>query len=233
METVIPSWKLPTVAVAGESGVYPVRRIFCVGRNYAAHAREMGSNPDREPPFFFSKFPDSIASNGSTIAYPPETSNCHYEVELVLAIGREGLRIPAAAAQDHIYGYTVGLDMTRRDLQQAAREQGRPWDVGKNFPQSAPMSAIQPAARIGHPRAGAIWLEVDGERKQEADLKDMIWSPDEVVAHLSRLYTLLPGDLIMTGTPAGVGPVAPGQHLLGHIDGLEDLSIRIGPGPDQ
>ncbi|MEX0729610.1 MAG: fumarylacetoacetate hydrolase family protein [Aquisalimonadaceae bacterium] len=227
MDTVIPTWNLPTVAVAGESASYPVRRIFCVGRNYAAHAREMGRDPDREPPFFFTKFPESVVANGATIAYPPETSNYHYEAELVLAIGREGFRIPADKARDYIYGYAVGLDMTRRDLQLQAREQGRPWDTGKNFPESAPITAIHPAAKIGHLREGAIYLEVDGEKKQSADLQDMIWDSDEIIEHLSHLYTLLPGDLIMTGTPAGVGPVVAGQRMLVHIDGLEDLSISI------
>lgn len=227
MDTVIPTWSQPTVAVAGESAVYPVRRIFCVGRNYAAHAREMGKDPDREPPFFFTKFPDTVVPNGSTIAYPPKTANYHYELELVLAIGREGFRIPEAEAKDYIYGYAVGLDMTRRDLQLAARDKGRPWDTGKNFPESAPMTAIHPAEKVGHLREGAIQLEVDGEVKQTADLRDMIWDCDEIVEHLSYLYTLQPGDLIMTGTPAGVGPVVSGQRMLGHIDGLEDLSINV------
>ncbi|MCC5809134.1 MAG: fumarylacetoacetate hydrolase family protein, partial [Ectothiorhodospiraceae bacterium] len=209
-------------------GSFPVRRIFCVGRNYAAHAREMGRDPDREPPFFFTKFADSVAPNGATIAYPPETANYHYEAELVMAIGRAGFRIPAAEAKAHIHGYAVGLDMTRRDLQLAARELGRPWDTGKNFPDSAPLAALHPASEIGHPRSGAIWLEVDGERKQEADLADMLWNCDEIVEHLSYLYRLLPGDLIMTGTPAGVGPVVGGQELRVHVDGLEELRVRIG-----
>lgn len=227
MDSVIEiNWSVPSVAIAGERSRFPVRRIFCVGRNYAEHAREMGSD-EREPPFFFTKFPESVVENGATIDYPAATTNYHYEIELVLAIGREGTNIPLQQAPDYIYGYAVGLDMTRRDLQLAAREKGRPWDTGKNFPQSAPLSAIQPAARIGHPRAGAIWLEVDGQRRQQADLADMIWNSDEIVAHLSALYTLLPGDLIMTGTPAGVGAVERGQHMLGHVDGLEDLSIHI------
>ena len=227
MATIPPDWSIPTIPQAG-GGSFPVRRIFCVGRNYAAHAREMGRDPDREPPFFFTKFADSVAANGATIAYPPETANYHYEAELVMAIGREGFRIPAAEAQAHIHGYAVGLDMTRRDLQLAARELGRPWDTGKNFPESAPMAALHPAEQIGHPRSGAIWLEVDGARKQEADLADMLWNCDEIVEHLSYLYRLLPGDLIMTGTPAGVGPVVAGQELRVHVDGLEELRVRIG-----
>lgn len=227
MATITPDWSIPTIPQAG-GGSFPVRRIFCVGRNYAAHAREMGRDPDREPPFFFTKFADSVAPNGATIAYPPETANYHYEAELVMAIGRAGFRIPAAEAKAHIHGYAVGLDMTRRDLQLAARELGRPWDTGKNFPESAPMAALHPASEIGHPRSGAIWLEVDGARKQEADLADMLWNCDEIVEHLSYLYRLLPGDLIMTGTPAGVGPVVGGQELRVHVDGLEELRVRIG-----
>lgn len=227
MTIITPDWSIPTIPEAG-GGSFPVRRIFCVGRNYAAHAREMGRDPDREPPFFFTKFADSVAPNGATIAYPPETANYHYEAELVMAIGRAGFRIPAAEAKAHIHGYAVGLDMTRRDLQLAARELGRPWDTGKNFPDSAPLAALHPASEIGHPRSGAIWLEVDGERKQEADLADMLWNCDEIVEHLSYLYRLLPGDLIMTGTPAGVGPVVGGQELRVHVDGLEELRVRIG-----
>ena len=227
MQTVVTTWDMPLAPVAGEAGTYPVRRIFCVGRNYAAHAREMGRDPDREPPFFFTKFADALTGNDARIAYPPGTSNYHYEVELVVAIGREGFRIPAAEARDYIYGYAVGLDMTRRDLQLAARELGRPWDTGKNFPESAPLAAIHPASAVGHPRAGAIWLDVDGERRQSADLADMIWDTDEVIEHLSQLYTIRPGDLIMTGTPAGVGPVKQGQRMLAHVDGLEELRVEV------
>ncbi|MCC5858305.1 MAG: fumarylacetoacetate hydrolase family protein [Ectothiorhodospiraceae bacterium] len=228
METIQADWDIPTIPLTGGRGSFPVRRIFCVGRNYAAHTREMGRDPDRESPFFFTKFADSVTANGATIAYPPETTELHYEAELVMAIGDAGSRVTAANARGLIYGYAVGLDMTRRDLQRVARELGRPWDTAKNFPDSAPMTAIHPAAEVGHPRTGAIWLELDGDRRQEADLADMLWSCDEIVAHLSRLYRLLPGDLIMTGTPAGVGPVARGQELLAHVDGLEKLRVRIG-----
>jgi fumarylpyruvate hydrolase len=228
MQHVLPTWPISTVPVAGKAAAFPVQRIFCVGRNYEAHAREMGKDPSREPPFFFSKFPDAVVANNSTIAYPPGTQNYHHEIELVVAIGREGFRIPAAQAKDYIYGYATGLDMTRRDLQLEARDKGRPWDTGKNFPESAPISAIHKAADVGHLQKGAIWLKVNDEIKQQADLADLIWSVDEIVEHLSKLYRLLPGDLIMTGTPAGVGPVKPGDRLVGHIDGLEDLIITIG-----
>jgi fumarylpyruvate hydrolase len=228
MQHVLPTWPISTIPVAGEAATFPVRRIFCVGRNYEAHAREMGKDPSREPPFFFSKFPDAVVGNNSTIAYPPGTQNYHHEIELVVAIGREGFAIPTTQAKDYIYGYATGLDMTRRDLQLEARDKGRPWDTGKNFSESAPISSIQKAESVGHLSRGAIWLKVNDQIKQQADLADLIWSVDEIIEHLSKLYRLLPGDLIMTGTPAGVGPVKPGDRLVGHIDGLEDLVITIG-----
>ena len=216
-------------SIAGGDDVFPVRRIFCVGRNYAAHAREMGRDPDREPPFFFTKWAEAYAPTGNTIAYPPGTENFHYEVELVVAIGEGGRRIREADARKHIFAYAVGLDMTRRDLQLAAREKGRPWDTGKNFEESAPIAPFHLASDVGHVDAGRIVLEVNGEAKQDADIRDLIWSVDEVIEHLSALYELRPGDLIMTGTPAGVGPVRPGDRLVGRIDGLTPVETTIGP----
>lgn len=218
----------PIVATADGNG-FEVRRVFCVGRNYAAHAREMGRDPDREPPFFFTKWAETVASSGATIAYPSETSNFHYEGELVVAIGKPGFRIAAAGAADLVYGYATGLDMTRRDLQLQARELGRPWDMAKNVEQSSPIGTIHPAAQVGHLEKGRIELAVDGEVKQSADLAEMIWPVRDVIAFLSNLYRLEPGDLIYTGTPAGVGPVIPGNAIEVTIEGLDALSVRIGP----
>ena len=219
----------PLAAVADSDDQFPIRRIYCVGRNYAAHAREMGQDPDREPPFFFTKWADTYVPSGTEIAYPLSTANFHHEVELVVAIGTGGQHIAAADARNHIYAYAVGLDMTRRDLQLQARDKGRPWDAGKNFDQAAPMGALHRVADTGHIDGGRIWLEVNGDVRQDADVRDLIWSVDEVIEHLSRLYRLHPGDLIMTGTPAGVGPVVGGDRLAGHIDGLSSLEVTIGP----
>jgi len=217
----------PSVEVAGTDDRFPVHRIYCVGRNYAAHAREMGMDPDREPPFFFSKPPDAIVANGTPVAYPSRTANLHHEIELVVAIGTGGRDIPVANALAHVYGYAVGNDLTRRDLQFAARERGHPWDVSKGFDASAPLSAICPASESGHPERGAIWLEVNGETRQRADLSDMIWSVPEIVAELSTYFELRPGDLVFTGTPEGVGQVRRGDSLVGGIDGLETLRTTI------
>jgi fumarylpyruvate hydrolase len=227
MSFVIPPSPLPSVEIAGSDARFPVHRIYCVGRNYAKHAREMGMDPDREPPFFFSKPADAIVANGTPVPYPPRTSNLHHEIELVVAIGTGGRDIPLDSALAHVYGYAVGLDLTRRDLQFAARDQGRPWDVSKGFDHSAPVSAIRPAAEMGHPEQGGIWLEVNGEARQRANLSEMIWSVPEIVAELSTYYELRPGDLIFTGTPEGVGPVTRGDSLVGGIDGLETLRITI------
>jgi fumarylpyruvate hydrolase len=218
---------LPTVPVAGTDRRYPVRRIYCVGRNYAAHIREMGFDPDREPPFFFAKPSDAIVHSGATIRYPQASSNFAYEIELVAAIGKRGADIPREQALDHVYGYAVGLDMTRRDLQLAARDRGRPWEPGKGFDQSAPIGAIHPASRIGHPATGRIWLKVDGETRQDADLRQLVWPVPDIIAYLSQLYELHPGDLIYTGTPEGVGPVQRGQTLTGGIDGIDEIVIRV------
>ena len=227
MTFVIPPAAQPAVEVAGTDARFPVHRIYCVGRNYAAHAREMGMDPDRDPPFFFSKPADAVVANGTPVPYPPRTANLHHEIELVVAIGTGGRDIPLASALDHVYGYAVGNDLTRRDLQFSAREQGRPWDVSKGFDGSAPVSAIRPSAEMGHPDRGAIWLEVNGEARQRADLSEMIWSVPEIVAELSTYFELQPGDLIFTGTPEGVGPVRRGDSLVGGIDGLETLRTTI------
>lgn len=227
MPYVIPPVPQPSAEVSGTDARFPVHRIYCVGRNYAAHAREMGMDPDRDPPFFFAKPADAVVANGTPVPYPPRTSNLHHEIELVVAIGAAGRDIEVADALAHVYGYAVGLDLTRRDLQFAAREKGHPWDVSKGFDQSAPVSAIRPAAEIGHPAQGAIWLEVNGETRQRANLSEMIWSVPEIVAELSTFFELRPGDLVFTGTPEGVGVVRPGDSLVGGIDGLETLRITI------
>lgn len=217
------------VAPTADGNGFPVRRVFCVGLNYAAHAREMRHDPDREPPFFFTKWAETVVPSGSTIPYPSETSNFHYEAELVVAIGKPGFRIAPANANGIVYGYATGLDMTRRDLQMQARDRGRPWDTGKNVEQSSPLGTIHPAAQIGHPNKGRIALTVDGEIKQNADLADLIWPVADVIAFLTKLYRLEPGDLIYTGTPAGVGAVTPGNAIQVMIEGLDSLHIRIGP----
>jgi fumarylpyruvate hydrolase len=217
----------PTVEVAGRTERFPVHRIYCVGRNYAAHVREMGANPEREPPCFFTKPADAVVANGTPVPYPPRTSNLHHEIELVVALGIGGRNIPQATALEHVYGYAVGNDLTRRDLQATAKDAGLPWDVAKGFDHSAPISAIRPVAESGHPASGRIWLEVNGQPRQEANLAEMIWSVAEIVAELSMLYHLQPGDLIFTGTPAGVGPVVRGDSLVGGIDGLETLRTTI------
>jgi fumarylpyruvate hydrolase len=227
MSFVIPPSPQPSVEVADTDERFPVHRVYCVGRNYAKHAREMGMDPDREPPFFFSKPADAVVANGTPVPYPSRTSNLHHEIELVVAIGTAGRDIPIDSALAHVYGYAVGLDLTRRDLQFAARDQGRPWDVSKGFDHSAPVSAIRPAATMGHPEQAAIWLEVNGETRQRANLSEMIWSVPEIVAELSTYYELRPGDLVFTGTPEGVGALQRGDSLVGGIDGLETLRITI------
>jgi fumarylpyruvate hydrolase len=226
---VLPAPAVSSLAIAGSEARFPVRRIFCVGRNYAAHAREMGRDPDREPPFFFMKPADVLVENGATIPYPPQTSNYHYEIELVVAIGRGGHDISPARALDHVWGYAVGLDMTRRDLQLSAREQGRPWDFGKSFDQSAPIAPLHAAVTVGHPSSGRIWLAVDGQVKQQSDIAKLIWPVPDIIAECSKFVDLVAGDLIMTGTPEGVGPVLPGQTMTGGIDGLGDITITVAP----
>ncbi|HEY5618737.1 MAG TPA: fumarylacetoacetate hydrolase family protein [Vicinamibacterales bacterium] len=224
---VFPPPAVPSVAVEGEQGRFPVRRIFCVGRNYRAHAREMGHDPDREPPFFFLKPADAIVESGAVVSYPPETANLQYEIELVVAIGAAGLQVPVDRALDLAYGYAVGIDLTRRDLQFAARDAGRPWDWGKGFDRSAPCAAISKAAAIGHPARGRIWLSVNGAIKQEGDISDLIWSVPEVISAITRSMALKPGDLIFTGTPAGVGPIVPGDVVTGGVHGVGEIVLTI------
>jgi len=216
----------PSVEVKGRSERFPVHRIYCVGRNYAAHAREMGFDPDRETPFFFTKPADAIVPNNATIPYPSRTNNLHHEIELVVAIGKGGKNIAIDAALGHVYGYAVGNDLTRRDLQFAARDKGRPWDTGKAFDRSAVITAIRPATE-GHIEKGRIWLKVNGETKQQSDVTHLIWNVREVIAELSTLFELAPGDLIYTGTPEGVGAIKSGDRLEGGIDGLDTLVTTI------
>jgi fumarylpyruvate hydrolase len=227
MDYVIDPPSVPTLPVDGDERRFPVRRIYCVGRNYAAHAREMGHDPDREPPFFFTKPADALVPDGARIPYPLATRDLHHEVELVVALGKGGADVSAAQAQDCIFGYAVGIDLTRRDLQGEAKKLARPWDVGKAFDQSAPCSALVPARAIGHPAKGRIRLAVNGSSRQDGDLAQMIWTTPEVIAHLSRLFTLAPGDLIFTGTPAGVGPVERGDVLEGEVEGVGRLRVEV------
>ncbi|WP_374546123.1 fumarylacetoacetate hydrolase family protein [Rhodoblastus sp.] len=226
VEFVIPAPPQAAAPVAG-GGLFPVRRIFCVGQNYAAHAREMGGDPTREPPFFFTKPADSIVIDGADAPYPSLTKNFHHEIELVVAIGKAGANIPAEQALDHIYGYAAGIDLTRRDLQTAARENRKPWDMSKGFDFSAPIGLIEPAAKIGHPAKGRISITVNGAVKQDGDLSDLIWSVPEIVAALSTYVALAPGDLIYTGTPAGVGPLVPGDVAVGEIAGVGAVRAKI------
>jgi fumarylpyruvate hydrolase len=226
MDYVIPPPPVPAVPVRG-GGLFPVRRIFCVGRNYAAHAREMGHDPDREPPFFFTKPADAILTGGADMPYPTATKDLHHEVELVVAIGTGGADIPVDQAKAHIWGYAAGLDMTRRDLQGEAKKLGRPWDMGKGFDHSAPIGALVPAKELGKYAEGHILLNVNGVARQEGDIADMIWSVAEVIAALSRLVRLEPGDLIFTGTPEGVAAVKPGDVLEGLVSGLPPVRTKI------
>lgn len=223
-----PAPALPLVPVVGSSALYPVHRIFCVGRNYAEHAKEMGHEVDREAPFFFTKPATAIVPSGAVIAYPPGTANYQYEMELVVALGAPAFRVPEATARDTVFGYACGLDMTRRDLQLDARAKGRPWDLGKAFEQSAVIAALTPAAAFGAVGPQRIALTVDSAVRQEAHLSDLVWTVAELVSHLSKYYHLVPGDLIYTGTPAGVGAVSPGAELEGTIDGLSPVRLTIG-----
>jgi len=219
----------PSLPVEGSDARFPVGRIYCVGRNYADHAREMGHDPDREPPFFFMKAANSVVQNGSTIAYPVGTKDVHHEIEMVVAIAKGGKNIPVEKALEHVWGYGVGLDMTRRDIQGEAKKMGRPWEMGKSFDESAPITALKPASATGHPAKGAIWLKVNGQVKQQGDLAMQIWTVPEQINYLSNLITLQPGDLIFSGTPAGVGPVKAGDKLEGHVDGVGDLVVTYRP----
>ena len=221
----------PQATIPVEGGdPFPVRRIYCVGRNYAAHAREMGHDPDREPPFFFMKPADAVTMDGSAIDYPPATSDLHHEIEMVVALSKGGVDIPEDQALDCIFGYTVGLDMTRRDLQGDAKTKGRPWDTGKGFDNSAPMGALRTVADIGHPTDARISLKVNGESRQDGNINQMIWNVPETIAYLSGLFHLQPGDMIMTGTPEGVAAVGPGDRLEGEVAGIATLSVSYKPG---
>lgn len=224
-DLVIPAPEPVLIPVAG-GGFFPVRRVYCVGRNYAEHVKEMG-NDLRDPPFFFAKPADAVVIDGAPIAYPPQTKDFHHEIELVVAIGKDGTNIAKADALDHIYGYAAGLDMTRRDLQAVAKKAGRPWEMAKGFDQSAPIGTIVPASQCGHPDKGAIVLSVNGAERQRGDLKEQIWSVPETIAYLSTLVTLRAGDLIMTGTPAGVSAVLAGDALEGQIDGVGTVSTVV------
>jgi len=234
LNTVIPMWDAPTVPVDGTDARFPVRHVFCVGRNYAEHAKEMGGDATKEPPFFFTKPADAVVpvrpGEVGRVAYPLATKSYHHEIEMVVAIGKAGVKIAAEHALEHVYGYATGLDMTRRDLQNVAKETRRPWDTGKSFAQAAPIGVIVPAARGGHRSRGAITLDVNGTRRQTGDLADMIWDTAHMIAFLSQLYELLPGDLIYTGTPSGVAAVDVGDRLDARVDGLPSLAIEIAAG---
>lgn len=226
MALVVPLEQV-TIAVDGSDDRFPVRRIYCVGRNYLEHIRETAGADEREPPFFFQKPTDAILPPGEDFPYPPVTEKLHHEIELVVAIGKGGANIKAEDALDHIYGYGVGIDMTRRDLQGIAKEMRRPWEAGKAFDHAAPCSPLFPADNIGHPDKGRIWLAVNGEVKQDSDLEKQIWPVPDAIQHLTQLFELKPGDLIMTGTPEGVGPLVAGDTVTGGIDGIAEISVNV------
>lgn len=226
---VFPAPDQPFAAIEGSRQVFPLRRIFCVGRNYAAHAAEMGNEVDRSAPFYFTKSPGAFCPPGSTIPYPPGTQDCHYEAEFVVAIGAPAFKIETAQAMDVVWGFGCGIDLTRRDLQELAKKSGKPWDLSKDFEQSAPLAPLSPKQDFGAIGAQRISMEHNGRIVQDSALSDMVWSVPEVIAHLSGFYHLQPGDLIFTGTPAGVGPVAPGDRLLARVEGLHALEVTIGP----
>lgn len=217
---------IPTLPVEGSDKLFPIHRIYCVGRNYAEHAIEMGHDPNKEPPFFFQKNPDNVITNG-TFPYPDKSSDVHYELEMLVAIGKGGINIPVEKAMEHVWGYGIGLDMTRRDLQGEAKKLGRPWEVGKAFEASAPCSALVPASKIGHPTAGKVWLNVNGTQRQVGDLNQMIWKVPEMIAILSGLFELKAGDIIMSGTPAGVGAIVRGDVMEGGVDGVGTLNVKV------
>ena len=218
---------VPTLPVAGSEALFPVHRIYCVGRNFADHAIEMGHDPNKEPPFFFQKNPDTLVMQGDDFPYPSETKDVHHEIELVVALSKGGTDIPLDQALDCVYGYAVGLDMTRRDLQGEAKKLGRPWETGKAFENSAPCGPLHPVEKVGHPTEGAIWLKVNGETRQSGDLNQMIWKVPEMISYLSKLFELKAGDLIFAGTPAGVGAIVKGDAMEGHVDGVGDISFKV------
>ncbi|MFM0129789.1 fumarylacetoacetate hydrolase family protein [Paraburkholderia sediminicola] len=219
---------ITSVTVSGSTSRFPVRRVFCVGRNYADHAREMGANPDRDPPFFFSKPADAVVPATGVLPYPPLTSDLHHEIELVIAVGKEGKTIAPENALDFVWGYGVGVDLTRRDLQATAKKLSRPWDWAKGFDASAPVSEIKPASELGHPSCGRIWLSVNGEVRQQGDLSEMIWPVADIISYVSQAVTVKPGDLIFSGTPAGVGALRPGDKVAGGVDGVTNFSFEVG-----
>jgi len=230
MEYAVPPAPVFSLPVAGNNQQFPVNRIFCVGRNYAAHAIEMGKDPDRDPPFFFMKPANAtvaVGAEGVTIPYPPKTANFHHEIELVVAIGKGGANIPQDQALAHVYGYAVGLDMTRRDIQLEARDKGRPWEFGKSFSQSAPIGPVHRSVDVGHVTEGEIAVTVNGEERQRSDVSKLIWSVAESIAYLSEYETLEPGDIIMTGTPEGVNAVKPGDLMVGMVAGLGEIRVRV------
>jgi len=227
MNLVIPAPPPVTMPVEGTDARFPVHRIYCVGRNYAAHSIEMGGDPDREEPFFFQKNPDNLLPGNADFPYPSRSGNVHHEVELVVALGRGGADIAVADALDHVFGYAVGIDMTRRDLQDGCKAGRRPWEIAKAFEHSAPCGAIRPASGIGHPDRGRIWIAVDGELRQEGDLGQMIWKVPEMISYLSGLFRLVAGDIIMTGTPSGVGAVERGQKMHAGIDNVGEIVHRV------
>lgn len=229
MKLALDAPPLHTLTIAGRDERFPVNRVFCVGRNYAAHAREMGKDPDRDPPFFFMKPAAAVVDAAAPVSvpYPPKTQNFHHEIELVVAIGRGGRDIPIAQALEHVYGYAVGLDMTRRDLQLDARDKGRPWEFGKSFAHSAPIGVLHRPEDIGHPSAAAITLNVNGQPRQASDIAKLIWSVAESIAYLSEYETLEPGDILMTGTPEGVNAVVAGDLMHGEVQGLGAINVRV------
>ena len=227
MDYVIPAPAIVSLAVEGSSARFPVNRIYCVGRNYAEHAREMGHDPNKEAPFFFMKPSTAIVTDGGDFPYPSLSKDVHHEMEMVVAIGKSGSNISSTKALEHVYGYGVGLDMTRRDLQGEAKKMGRPWDTGKAFDYSAPCSALLPAAKIGHPSTGEIVLEVNGEVRQKSDLSQLIWNVPDTIAFLSTLFELQPGDLIYSGTPAGVAAVKKGDVMTGRVAGVGSISVKV------
>ena len=230
MLSVVPNPPRTALPIVGTDDLFPVRRVYCVGRNFAAHAREMGNDPDREPPFFFMKPADAlqvVPPDGAEHPYPPKTANYHFEVEMVVAIGKGGRDIPVETALEHVYAYGIGLDMTRRDLQDEAKQLRRPWELGKAADASGPVGVLHPVSSIGHPAKGAITLSVDGVVKQRGDLADMIWSVAEQVAFLSTYFEVQPGDVIFSGTPEGVGPVARGQTMVGAVEGLGEITLKV------